>query len=85
MFSFFIKEGDREETRPMEINIGIKVRLIKFIEGHSKVLQDMRMAITLAHHGGIFSFSQGIVVAYTDVGKGREQERKLWFCVSGIW
>ena len=60
--------------------LGVVLTLLTYIHVGKVIgmmLRDVHIAIELTHDRAILAFSQGIVVAYMDVGKGREQERKL--------
>ena len=62
LLAFGVDLGDGKEARPVVINIGVQVVLMKLVNQRCPVLAGMAIAKMFSDDGAIFGFDQGVVI-----------------------
>jgi len=77
-FALLIRPALRKEARPVEVQIGIEMRLIEGIDERGPALGNGGMAKDFSHHRPILTFHQGIIIGLVGTGFGEfDQELAL--------
>jgi hypothetical protein len=71
LLAFGIDFGNGKETRPMVVDIGIQVFLMKLVNQRCPVLTDMAIAEVFSDDGAILGFDQGIVIGLSGARFGQ--------------